>query len=173
MGVAGENLKYSHTPNERMSKKTCQECQVPLVSIDAIDVCPECYGVNVDSSKWKGKTSECPSCKQEVKLFGTPSKGHVFHCQDCNTVGNVFFESDLHKRHVKIAKTSKMGKKLSWMLEVPCQYWPRKDEVVGTVCTKCPIKEPCDAHTKAIGEFCKGKEYEVYVSRDFFEIVHK
>ena len=153
--------------------KTCQECETELVSIDAVDVCPECYSVDIDDSKWKGKKSKCPSCKQEVKLFGTPAKGHVFHCKDCNTVGNVFFEDDLHKKHVKIARTSKLGKKLSWMLEVPCQYWPRKDEVKETICPKCPVRQACDAHTNAIDKFCSHKEFEVYVSRDFFEIVHK
>lgn len=155
-----------------MSKK-CPDCDATLVCVDAIDVCPDCYKVTVDNDKWKGKTSKCPSCKNEIKLFETPSKGHVFHCEDCNTVGNVFFEDELHQKHVKIAKTSELGKKLTWLLEVPCQYWPRKDEVLKTICPKCPVKEPCDAHTKKIDEFCSNKEFEVYVSSDFFEIVHK
>lgn len=154
-------------------EKICPSCGEKFVTIEAIDVCPKCYHVSVDNSKWQGKRSKCPNCKEEVQLFETPAKGHVFHCADCSTIGSVFFDKDLHKKQVKIEKTSTLGRKLTWLLEVPCEYWLRKDEVLKTICPKCPIKSACDEHTTTIEQFCKNKNFEVYVHPDFFEIVHK
>jgi hypothetical protein len=151
----------------------CPKCDTKMINVDALDICPECYHIEIDDKRWKGKSSKCPKCKSKVKLFETPTKGHVFHCSNCDTVGNVFHHKDLEKKKYRIEKESQMGQKLSWLLEVPCPYWPRKQEVMKTICPKCTLKGVCDEHTEAIWEFCKHKDFDIYISADFIEIVHK
>ena len=153
----------------------CPKCGSKYVKVDAIMVCPECYHIDVDDDKWQGKRSKCPKCKNEVKLFETTNKGHVFHCDHCHTVGNLFHEEDVQKKRYEIQKDSKAGKKLSWLLEVPCDYWTRKEEINTKLkyCKKCELKRVCDEHSKAVEEFCKNKDYEIYISTQFIEIVHK
>ena len=87
----------------------------------------------------------------------------------------MFDEDNIHKKAYEIPKDSKLGRKLSWLIEVPCEFWTRREEPEIRLrhCKRCHLKLVCDEHSDAIDEFCKNKDYEVYVSKYFIEIVHK
>lgn len=156
--------------------KKCKKCKTELVSVGAVHVCPECYEIEIEHEKWKGHSSKCPKCKQEVKLFQTHHKGKVYHCENCNTIGHVLNEEEFHKKVYTIPKGSELGRKLTWLFDVPCKFWVRKDdeeEVKKKICVKCEMKKVCDEHSKALEKFTKQKEVEIYLAGDFIEIVHK
>ncbi len=156
-------------------EKTCPQCGEKSMQVDAVVICPHCYHIEVDDHKWEGKSGKCPRCKTDVKLFQTPGKGFVFHCHECHTVGTMVTEEEYNKKHYEISRDSVLGKKLFWLLEVPCPVWRSKHDIETQMkhCKTCEIKKVCDEHTNAIEEFCSHGNYEVYVSKDFIEIVHK
>ena len=66
-----------------------------------------------------------------------------------------------------------MGKKISWLYEVPCKDWKHREEIKDTLCKKCDLEKVCEAHVNEIERFCKKKDVEIYIHKDFIEIVHK
>ncbi|MBS3122919.1 hypothetical protein J4434_08630 [Candidatus Woesearchaeota archaeon] len=156
-----------------MKEKKCEKCDAIMINIGAIHICPNCYDVEVEDEKWEGHKHTCPKCGKDIKLFQTHHKGKVFHCKHCNTVGHVINQKEYHKKTYNISKASQLGKKLTWLFDVPCKFWFRKDDVYETICPKCNMKKVCDEHSKALYEFTKRKDIEVYFAGDFIEIVHK
>ncbi|MBT4540406.1 hypothetical protein HOC35_02740 [Candidatus Woesearchaeota archaeon] len=155
------------------TEKKCKKCGTELLNVGAIHVCPKCYDIEIDNKKWKGHNSKCPKCKSDVKLFQTHHKGKVYHCENCNTIGHVLNPEEFHKKVYKIPKKSLLGKKLTWLFDVPCTNWFKKDEVEKDVCKKCEMKKVCDEHSEALYEFTKRKDVEIYFAGHFIEIVHK
>ena len=153
--------------------KKCKKCNTELISVGAIHICPKCYDIEIEDKKWKGHKSKCPKCDSEVKLFHTHHKGKVYHCENCNTIGHVLNEKEFHKKAYNIPKASKLGRKLTWLFDVPCQYWFRKDEIEKKICKGCDMKKVCDEHSQALHEFTNRKDIEIYFAGDFIEIVHK
>jgi len=153
--------------------KTCKKCGEDLVSVGAVHICSHCYEIEIEDDKWEGHRSKCPKCDTEVKLFPTHDKGKVYNCHNCNTIGHVLNEEEFHKKVYKIPKKSRLGKKLTWLFDVPCKYWLKKEEVASSICKKCDMKKVCDQHSKALEEFTKHKDVDVYFAGDFIEIVHK
>jgi len=153
--------------------KKCSKCKKELIRIGAIEMCPHCYHVEINDKKWKGHEADCPKCGAKVKLFPTHDKGKAYHCNKCNTIGHVLNHEDFHKKVYKIPKKSLVGRKLAWLFDVPCKYWFRKDEVSKKICPGCDMKKVCDEHSKALYNFTKNKDTEIYLAGDFIEIVHK
>ncbi|MBT4824217.1 hypothetical protein HN695_04430 [Candidatus Woesearchaeota archaeon] len=153
--------------------KKCKQCKTELVGTGPVHICPKCYEIEIEDKKWKGHKSNCPKCDSEVKLFQTHNKGRVYHCQNCNTIGHVLNDKEFHKKTYKVPKNSKLGKKLTWLFDVPCQYWFRKDEIEKDICKKCDMKKVCDEHSQALHKFTSRKDVEIYFAGDFIEMVHK
>ena len=156
-----------------MKIKKCMNCFTEMITIGGLHVCPKCYDIEVDDKKWKGGKSKCPKCKSEVKLFPTHDKGKVYHCKECNTVGHVLNEKEFHKKVYKIPKKSMLGKKLTWLFDVPCPNWIRRDEIETEICKKCEMRKVCNEHSQALYEFTKNKDIEIYFAGHFIEIIHK
>ncbi len=150
----------------------CPKCGFDCVEDKASIVCPNCDYVTMKEHKWRGEHIECPKCQANAKIYRSHEKGgKTFMCDVCKTIGKLIDEE--HFRTKVYEKKSDVGVKLTWLFQVPCRYWYKKDLVSNKICPKCDIKEICDAHSDEIHEFCERKNIEVYFTKDYIEIVHK
>ncbi|MBU0757682.1 MAG: hypothetical protein KKF44_06435 [Nanoarchaeota archaeon] len=154
-----------------VKKKPCPDCGHELIENDVALICPNCDFISMKELKWKGEETECPKCKSKARIFKHKNSGKSFICDACNTIGRFIDEDKLNTKIIE--RDSDIGKKLSWLFEVPCKDWKRKEEIIGTICKKCDIRKVCDAHMKEIEELSTKKGVEIYVHADFLEIVHK
>ena len=156
-----------------MTKKTtkCPKCGFDCIEDKASIVCPNCDYVTMKEHKWHGEEIECPKCKKAAKIYKSHEKGKTFRCDMCKTVGRLIDED--HFKTKVYDKSSDIGRKLTWLFQVPCKYWYKKDLVRKKVCSKCDIREVCDAHSEEIELFSKKKDIEIYFTPEYVEIVHK
>ncbi|MBN2423173.1 hypothetical protein JXB41_08175 [Candidatus Woesearchaeota archaeon] len=149
----------------------CPKCGCECIENEVAVICPNCDFISMKKTEWKGEHVKCPKCKSKARVFKNKLLGKSFVCDKCNTIGRFFDENKLQSTVIR--KDSEIGKKLSWLFEVPCKDWKRKEEIKDTICKKCDLKEVCDAHLNEIEKFCNKKDVEVYMHNDFIEVVHK
>ncbi len=127
------------------------------------------------TSAWKGEHIICPSCQQQARVY-IHHTGKLFHCLHCKNKGPILSEEAIDTRNYKVDKETPLGKKLSWLLEIPCQHWKRRELMPSLRkkhCANCEIKAVCDAHTRLINRFTKNKEYDIFISADSIDFVGK
>jgi len=146
------------------------ECIIDQVSI----ICPNCDFVKMrDNAAMQNNTIKCPSCKHHAKVYHHRPDAKTFVCEHCNTIGRYI---DIHALETKkYPRSTPAGKRLSWLFEVPCRNWHKKDdpETHKKFCMKCDIRTVCNEHSEEIYRFCNKKNVDVYISQDFIEVVHK
>lgn len=148
----------------------CPKCHHELIDNQVSEICPNCDYIHMKKIEWKGDTTTCPRCNSEAKVFKHKTPGKSFICDNCKTVGKFMDEKNLKTKVVK--KDTETGKRLSWLFEVPCEHWKKREEVIDTLCAKCEMKEVCDAHLDEIDRLSKKKGVDIYIHNDHIEIVH-
>lgn len=151
--------------------KKCPECGHTCEETKVAIICPNCDYISMKKIEWQGDHITCPKCKNKAKVYKHSDTGKSFVCDNCRTVGRYIDENKLNNK--KLTRSSEEGKKLSWLFEVPCKYWYKKDAVENTICKKCDIRKVCDSHSKEIDKFSKRKDVEIYLHKDFIEVMHK
>ncbi len=148
----------------------CPDCGHECIENDVAYICPNCDYLSMKKLDWNGQTAECPKCKSMTKVYKHSSPGKSFVCENCNTIGRFLDEKKLSSRVVR--KDSELGKRLSWLFEVPCKDWRRREEIRDTICRKCDLDKVCESHLDEIDRFCRKEGVEIYMHQDFIEIVH-
>jgi len=154
-----------------MPEKQCPKCHFPLVEDKASLVCPNCDYVKIKTDEWKGIKIQCPKCDSHTKVYKSADTGKTFHCDKCKTIGRFVDEKELKAK--VYTRDSPTGKRLSWLFEVPCKYWHRRETVRSKHCKVCDIRPVCDAHSDEIDKFLKKKKIDVFISGDYIEVVPK
>jgi len=126
--------------------------------------------MDIKEEQWQGAVHACPKCGNDAKVFKSGKCGKVLVCEECNTITRFLDEESLKAK--VYAKDSSMGRKLTWLFEVPCKNWHKKEFVEKEVCPVCSMKEVCDEHSREIDRFINKHKVEVYISADFIELVH-
>ncbi len=150
--------------------KSCPKCSHELIETKVAFICPNCDHLSMKEIEWKGDHIKCPKCASKARVYKHKSPGKSFICDSCNTIGRFFDEKKMHSKIIR--KDSELGKRLSWLFEVPCRDWKRKEEIKDTVCPNCELREVCDAHLQEIENLSNKKGVEVYMHGNVIEIVH-
>ncbi|MFH0875273.1 MAG: hypothetical protein V1859_05015 [archaeon] len=149
----------------------CPKCSHVCMVNEIAIICPNCDYISMKKIAWNGGEIDCPKCKSKARVYKHAAPGKSFICDNCNTIGRFFDEEKLNCKIVK--KDSEMGKRLSWLFEVPCPDWKKRELIEKTKCRKCDLNKVCKSHLDEIERFCNKKKVEIYLHNDFIEVVHQ
>ena len=148
----------------------CPKCDYECIETQVAVICPNCDFIRMKKLDWKGESTKCPRCDKNARVFKHKKAGKSFICDHCNTVGR-FLDESFNTKIIK--KESDTGRRLTWLFDVPCEHWRKKDKYEEKYCKHCEIKDVCDAHLEEIDRMTKKQGVEVYIHDDYIEIVHK
>ncbi|MBD3204348.1 hypothetical protein GF327_08705 [Candidatus Woesearchaeota archaeon] len=150
---------------------SCPKCGYDCIENEIALICPNCDYVSMKKINWKGKKIKCPKCESDARIYKHKNPGKSFVCDKCNTIGRFFDEKKIHSKTIR--KDSKIGKKITWLFEIPCKDWKKRSEIEATKCKNCDLREVCEAHIKEIERFSEKNNVEIYVHKHFIEIIHE
>ena len=157
----------------------CPKCKYKCEESKVAVICPNCDYIHIKKFDWKGESIKCPNCKSNAKIYKNHGKGKTFVCDKCDTQGRYIDEQELHAK--VIDKSTELGKKLSWLFDVPSKIFhhddlnvfEERDECGKKHCPHCDVKKIIDVHNDEVIEFCDKHNIEIYVSNEYIEIMHK
>jgi hypothetical protein len=148
----------------------CPKCGHECIESQVAVICPNCDYLTMKKIDWKGDKTECPKCKSEARVYKHQEPGKSFVCDNCKTIGRFFGKIKYSSKVIQ--KESSLGKRLTWLFEVPCEHWRKRESFDDSTCQSCDMKNVCAAHSEEIQKLCRKKGVEVYMHKDYIEVIH-